>query len=75
MKALQIFWKYFVIVVKAIAKFLHFAYAPEITIGVLAVLLGLFYSGLLGFLLFLWAIGLLINEIKQKPPTPTAPAI
>jgi hypothetical protein len=75
MKVLQIFWKYFVIVVKAIAKFLHFAYAPEITIGVLAVLLGLFYSGLLGFLLFLWAIGLLINEIKQKPPTPTAPAV
>jgi hypothetical protein len=59
-------WSYLLIGIKAIAKFLHFTYASEITIAVLAVLIGLFYSGLVGCILFIWGVGLFINQLKQN---------
>ena len=59
-------WSYFLIAIKAIAKFLKYSYASEITIAVLAVLIGLFYSGLIGCILFIWAVGLFINQLKQN---------
>ena len=72
MKALQFIEKYFLIVIKAIGKFLKFAYAPEITIGAMALFIYLFHSKFWGVILLVWGVLLLINEIKQnKPTTPT----
>jgi high-affinity Fe2+/Pb2+ permease len=51
---------------KAIGKFLRYTYASQITIGALAVLIGLTLSKFLGVVIFVWGILLFINEFKQN---------
>jgi hypothetical protein len=66
MKTLKLFYSYLMIVIKAIGKFLKFAFAPEITIGALAIFIYLFHSQFWGVMLFIWGILLTINELKQN---------
>ena len=67
MKAiLNFIWKYLVIIVKAIGKFLKFIYASEITIGALAVIIYLRGHHFWAFILLAWAILLAINTYKQN---------
>ena len=63
MKALL---NYLLIAFKAVAKFLKYAYAPCITIGVLAVIKYMAGHKFWGVLLFAWGVLLLINEFKQN---------
>ena len=69
---MKTFFKYVGIIIKAIAQFLHFPYASEITDGVLSVVIYFFLSHWIGIILFVWAILLAIhqfNELKKvKPP-------
>ena len=69
---MKTFFKYVGIVIKAIAQFLHFPYASEITDGVLSVIIYFFLSHWIGIVLFVWAILLAVhqfNELKKaKPP-------
>jgi hypothetical protein len=57
---------YLLIAFKAVAKFLKYAYASQITIGALAVFVYLFHSKFFGVLLFAWGLLLFINELKQQ---------
>jgi len=50
----------------AIGKFLKFAYAAEITIGVFGVIKLLAGHTLVGLLILAWGILLTINEYKQS---------
>ena len=69
---MKTFFKYVGIIIKAIAQFLHFPYASEITDGVLSVVIYFFLSHWIGIILFVWAILLAVhqfNELKKvKPP-------
>jgi hypothetical protein len=72
MKAIKFILFYIGLGIKAIAQFLHFPYASEITDGVLSVVIYFFLSHWIGIILFVWAILLAIhqfNELKKvKPP-------
>jgi membrane-bound ClpP family serine protease len=59
-------WNYLVIAFKAVCQFLRYAYAPELTIGVVAVIIYLAGHKFWGVALFIWGVLLLINELKQK---------
>lgn len=50
----------------AIGKFLKFAYAPEITIGVFGIINLLSGRTLIGLLILTWGILLAVNEYKQN---------
>jgi hypothetical protein len=50
----------------AIGKFLRYAYAPEITIGVFGVLKLLAGHTLAGLLILAWGALLLVNEYKSN---------
>jgi hypothetical protein len=52
------------IVIKAIARFVNFPYAAEVSLAVVAVLIGIFYHRWMGGLLFIWAALLFINAYK-----------
>ena len=52
------------LVLAAIGKFLKFAYASQITIGLLAIIIYLSLSKLLGVIFLVWGLLLLLNEIK-----------
>lgn len=56
---------YFLIVLKAVAQFLHFPLASEITIGVIAILLYVFQHRFWGVVLLVWGILLLINALNK----------
>lgn len=56
--------EYIKIGLKAVGKFLKFAYAPFIVLGVLSLLFGIFVSWLVGIIFLAIDVLLLINEIK-----------
>jgi hypothetical protein len=60
------FIDYLKIGLAAIGKFLKFAFAPEITIGVFGVLKLLAGHTLVGLLILTWGILLAINEYKSS---------
>jgi hypothetical protein len=66
MKALNFIWKYVKIIFAAIGKFLKLAYASEITIGALAVIVYLYRHHFWAFVLMVWGILLAINSYKQN---------
>jgi|WetSurMetagenome_2_1015567.scaffolds.fasta_scaffold00103_67 hypothetical protein len=66
MKVLNFIWEYLVLIVKALGKFLKWIFAPEVTIGVLAVLIYLHGHHFWAFVLIAWGILLTINEYKQS---------
>lgn len=57
---------YLKIGVKAIGKFLKYAYAPQITNGALSVVIYLTFSRFVGAVFFVWSVLLAINEYKQN---------
>ena len=65
MKTLKLIWSYLLIALKAVGKFLKFAYASQITIGAIGVFTYLFHSKLVGILLVVWMVLLTINEVHQ----------
>ena len=57
---------YIKIILAAIGRFLKFAFASQITIGVFAVVYLLAGKTLLGLLILVWAIVLTVSEYKQR---------
>jgi hypothetical protein len=66
MKILNFIKKYFLIIVNAISKFLHWSFAPEVTIGALAVIIYLHGHHFWAFILIAWGILLTINEYNHR---------
>jgi hypothetical protein len=57
---------YLSIAIKAIAQFLAFPYASEITIGVVAVVIFLFHLKFWGVALLVWGVLLFINQFNKN---------
>lgn len=66
MKTFESIYNYLIIIVKAIAKFLNYAYASEITIAAIGVWVNLFQNKVIGSLLIGWAVMLFIINFQYK---------
>jgi hypothetical protein len=53
-------------IIQAIAKFLHFAYASEITIAAIGVWVNLFESKVIGLMLIAWAVVLFVVNSQSR---------
>jgi hypothetical protein len=72
LKWYQWLWKYLLIVIVAIGKFLEWAFAAQLTVFILSVIIYLSGKHFWGFLLFGLAILETIGKIKQMKQNQTA---
>ena len=54
------------LIIQAIAKFLHFTYASEITIAFIGVWINLFENRVIGLTLIAWAVTLFIINLQSR---------